>query len=65
MSKGKGPFTVLGEMLSIQWLTLCRCCSIEETIIQVAHSLASEVAQAIQREIPHFEELRVANITTE
>lgn len=57
MSKRKGPFTVLGEMLSIQRLTLCCCRSIEETIIQVAgHSLAGEVTQAIQREIPHFEE---------
>ena len=60
----KRSITVLGEVLIIQRLTLGCCCSIEKPIIQVSHSLASEVAQTIQREIPHIVE-RVSKITTE
>lgn len=50
-------------MLIIQRLTLGRCCSVEKPVIQVRHSLASEVAQTIQREIPHVE-ASVSKITT-
>ena len=49
-------------MLIIQRLTLGCCCSIKKPIIQVSHCLASEVAQTIQRVIPHNEE-RVSKIT--
>ena len=43
----KGPFTVLVEVLVIQWLTLGCCCSIEKSIIQVTHGFAGEVPQTI------------------